>query len=255
MQEFENRVAIVTGSSEGIGFAIAKYLIERGATTFINGRNQEKLDKATRILKANSNMPVESFCGDVTVYENCLLFAGKVCQQYGKTDILVNNVGGGTEIRHLENITPADWDFTLNFNLGGAFNMIKAVTPIMREKKYGRIVNISSVAGRNKGRLSGPQYASAKAGLLGLTRHLAWDLAAEGITVNAVAPGFVRTDRAISKWNERSKEEKERMLSGVPMNRFGEPEEIAHAVAFLASEKASYITGVSLDVNGGSFMS
>ncbi len=142
----------------------------------------------------------------------------------------------------------------MEVNLGSAFFLTKEVVPIMKSRGFGRIINISSIAGRHKGRLSGIQYTSSKAGMLGMTRHLAWDLASFGITVNAVAPGLVNTDRAIRKWESRSREDRESMMEALPIKRFAEPYEIAHAITFLASKKASYITGISLDVNGGAFM-
>jgi NAD(P)-dependent dehydrogenase (short-subunit alcohol dehydrogenase family) len=170
-------------------------------------------------------------------------------------DILVNNAGGGTSLRYLEEVTEDDWKLTIDSNLKSAFLCCRAVTPPMKRQRYGRIVNVSSVAGRNVSRLSGPQYSSAKAGMLGLSRHLAQDLGPFGITVNAVAPGPTLVDRVAKKWALRSEADRAHILSNIPLGRLAEPEEVATVIAFLASDDARYVTGVTIDVNGGSFMS
>jgi NAD(P)-dependent dehydrogenase (short-subunit alcohol dehydrogenase family) len=181
--------------------------------------------------------------------------AGETLQRFGRIDILVNNAGGGTALRFLEEVTEADWDYTLNSNLKSAFLCCQAVAPAMKAQRAGRIVNVSSVAGRNVSRLSGPQYSSAKAGLLGLTRHLAQDLGPFGITVNTVAPGPTLVERVAKKWALHAAEERARLLAAIPLGRLAQPEEVATVIAFLASEEAAYVTGVTIDVNGGSFMS
>jgi NAD(P)-dependent dehydrogenase (short-subunit alcohol dehydrogenase family) len=170
-------------------------------------------------------------------------------------DILVNNAGGGTSLRFLEEVTAEDWDLTVNSNLKSAFLCCQGVVPAMKRQRSGRIVNVSSVAGRNVSRLSGPQYSSAKAGVLGLTRHLAQDLGPFGITVNAVAPGPTLVDRVAKKWSFRSEQDRSHILENIPLGRLAQPEEVATVIAFLASADASYVTGVTIDVNGGSFMS
>jgi NAD(P)-dependent dehydrogenase (short-subunit alcohol dehydrogenase family) len=250
---FSGRAAAVTGSSDGIGFAVACGLLQEGAAVTLTGRDPERLAAATERARA-LNERVHAVCGDITSAAIRHQLVAETCERFGRLDILVNNSGGGSDVREVVDIDDGDWGRTLELNLGAVFKLCRAAIPIMRTQRYGRIVNVSSVAGRNKGRLSGPQYSAAKAGVQGLTRHLAGDLAEDGITVNAVAPGFVATARALRKWESRTAEEREHMMVQVPMRRFAQPEEIAQPILFLASEGASYITGVTLDVNGGSFM-
>ncbi len=247
------RVAVVTGASAGIGLAVATEFARGGLAVAVNARHEERLGRAARSLEAYGQ-PVLEIAEDVTAPGAAERIVARTLDRFGRADVLVNNAGGGTDERWIEAIGDDDWTATLDLNLRAAFSLCRAVVPAMRGAGYGRIVNMASVAGRDRGRLSGPQYTAAKAGLLGLTRHLAWDLAEDGVTVNAVAPGFVMTERALAKWRRRSEAEREAMLVGVPMHRFARPEEVSAAVAFLASEGASYITGACLDVNGGSFM-
>ena len=251
---FAEQIAVVTGSSDGIGLATAQRLAAEGAAVILNGRHPERLERTANEI-AGYGGRVASVVGDLTASGTVDAILALVRDRFGRIDVLVNNVGGGSPLRELETITNEDWQATLRLNLSSSFELSRAMVPMMKSRGYGRIVNVSSVAGRHKGRLSGPQYSAAKAGMLGLTRHLAWDLARFGISVNAIAPGFVATERALAKWRERCEEERREMLSQVPMGRFAEPHEIAAAVAFLASPEASYITGITLDVNGGSFMS
>lgn len=168
---------------------------------------------------------------------------------------MINNAGGGSPPRAVEDVTDEDWEQNLTNNLTSTFLICRHVVPIMKKQGYGRIVNVSSVAGRTRGRLSGSPYSAAKSGLQGFTRHLAWELGSFGITVNAVAPGITNTERVIRKWDQRTDEDQQRIQQNIALQRFAEPEEVASAITFLASKEASYITGVTLDVNGGIFMS
>lgn len=250
---FDGKIAIVTGSSDGIGKAAALAFAREGGQIVLNARGAGRLETARAAVEAHGKPPLV-VVGNVTQAEVVKRLTDETLHQFGRVDILVNNAGGGTLLRFLEEVTEEDWDLTLASNLKSAFLCCKAVAPVMKQQRYGRIVNVSSVAGRNVSRLSGPQYSSAKAGMLGLTRHLAQDLGPFGITVNAVAPGPTLVDRVARKWALRSDEDRERILANIPLGRLGEPEEVAAVIAFLASDDARYVTGVTIDVNGGSFM-
>ena len=175
-------------------------------------------------------------------------------EEWGRLDILVNNAGMGNAAIPVEKIPLEDWDYAVALNLRSAFLCVRSAVPVMKRQGYGRIINVSSFAGRNYSRLSGPDYGSAKAGLLGFTRHMAVELGPYGICVNAVAPSIVLTDRVKAKWEARTEEERQVVLSSIPLRRVGQPEEVATVIAFLASEDASYVNGVCIDINGGSYM-
>ena len=251
---FDAKVAIITGSSDGIGRAAALIFAREGGQVVLNARGRDRLEAARASVQAVGKPPLV-VAGDVSQAPVVERLVGETLQHFGRVDILVNNAGGGTSLRFLEEVTAEDWDLTVNSNLKSAFLCCQAVVPAMKRQRYGRIVNVSSVAGRNVSRLSGPQYSSAKAGVLGLTRHLAQDLGPLGITVNAVAPGPTLVDRVEKKWTLRSEEDRSHILENIPLGRLAQPEEVATVIAFLASGDASYVTGVTIDVNGGSFMS
>jgi len=251
---FDGKVAIVTGSSDGIGRAAALLLAREGGQLVLNARGQERLEAARAAVQALGKAPL-LVAGDVGQRPVAERLVQETLQRFGRVDVLVNNAGGGTNLRVLEEVTDEDWDHTLNVNLRSAFLLCRAVAPAMKQQRSGRIVNVSSLAGRNVSRLSGPQYSSAKAGMLGLTRHLAQDLGPFGITVNAVAPGPTLVERVAEKWAQRPEEERARLLANIPLGRLARPEEVATVIAFLASDDAAYVTGVTIDVNGGSFMS
>ncbi len=251
---FDGRVAIITGSSEGIGKAAALIFAREGGQVVLNARGQDRLEAARATLCVVGKPPLV-VAGDVSQAAVIERLVGETLQHFGRVDILVNNAGGGTSLRFLEEVTEDDWNLTIDSNLKSAFLCCQGVAPAMKRQGYGRIVNVSSVAGRNVSRLSGPQYSSAKAGMLGLTRHLAQDLGPFGVTVNAVAPGPTLVDRVAKKWTLRSEEDRFHILGNIPLGRLAQPEEVAAVIAFLASDDASYVTGVTIDVNGGSFMS
>ncbi|MEK6716636.1 MAG: 3-oxoacyl-ACP reductase family protein [candidate division NC10 bacterium] len=250
---FDGKVAIVTGSSDGIGKAAALIFAREGGQVVLNARGQDRLEAARTALQAVGKPPLV-IAGNVSQAAVVERLVGEALQQFGRIDILVNNAGGGTMLRFLEEVTEEDWDLTVDSNLKSAFLCCKGMAPAMKRQQSGRIVNVSSVAGRNVSRLSGPQYTSAKAGMLGLTRHLAQDLGPFGITVNAVAPGPTLVDRVARKWALRTEDDRARILANIPLGRLAAPEEVAAVIAFLASDDAAYVTGVTIDVNGGSFM-
>jgi 3-oxoacyl-[acyl-carrier protein] reductase len=178
---------------------------------------------------------------------------GLIDAQCGRLDVLINNAGGSHHGRHLDAMSPEDWDLTLRQNLTAASLVCRAALPFLKAQG-GAIVNVTSLAGRQRSLVAACDYAAAKAGLIGFSRQLALELAPWQIRVNAVAPGLTGTDRVEGRWQQVPEEERRVRLAAIPMGRAGRPSEIAEAIVFLASEAASYITGATLDVNGGAFM-
>jgi 3-oxoacyl-[acyl-carrier protein] reductase len=249
----KGRVALVTGASRGIGAATAEVLARRGAWVALSARTVSDLKQLEKKIREAGGQATAVPC-DVTDPEQVGSMIGRVMDERGRLDILVNNAGLGTPLTPVEEIRPEDWDHSIRLNLKSAFLCIRAATPIMKGQQYGRIVNVSSVAGRNYSRLSASQYTAAKAGLIGFTRHLAVELGPHGICVNAVAPSIALSERVKEKWEARTEEDRQRILSNIPLGRVSKPEEVATVIAFLASDDASYVTGVCIDVNGGSYM-
>jgi NAD(P)-dependent dehydrogenase (short-subunit alcohol dehydrogenase family) len=249
----KDRVALVTGASRGIGAATAEVLAVRGTRVAVCARTVPDLDKLAARIKETGGQALVLSCDvlDLAQIEGTIR---RVIEEWGRLDILVNNAGLGTPTMPVEEIAPEDWDRTLALNLKSAFLCVRAAAPAMKRQGYGRIVNVSSFAGRNYSRISGPQYGAAKAGLQGFTKHMAVELGPYGICVNAVAPSITLTDRVKAKWEGRSEEERRTILSGIPLRRLAQPEEVAKVIAFLASDDASYVNGVCIDVNGGSYM-
>ncbi|MFY9598726.1 MAG: beta-ketoacyl-ACP reductase [Pseudolabrys sp.] len=237
------RVALVTGGTRGIGAAIAKALKAGGYKVAANyGGN----DEAAQKFKAESGIPV--FKWDVSSYEACTDGIKKVESEVGPIEVLVNNAGI-TRDSMFHRMKPEQWTAVINTNLGSLFNMCRPVIEGMRERKFGRIVNISSINGQ-KGQAGQTNYSAAKAGELGFTKALAQEGARSGITVNAICPGYINTEmvQAVPKdVLEKS------ILPLIPIGRLGEPEEIARCVVFLASDDAGLITGATLSANGGQF--
>jgi len=247
-QPFNGRVAIITGGSRGIGRAIAELFASRGADLVIADYQFELAKKTASEIAEQSGRKVIAVEVDVSNFEMTQEMAKKVVDEFGKIDILVNNAGI-TRDDLLMRMKESDWDDVININLKGAWNCSKAVLRPMMKKRYGHIVNISSVSGQ-AGQAGQTNYSASKAGLIGLTKAMAREVASRGIAVNAVAPGFIPT----ALTNDLPNELKDYILSATPMGRMGTPEEIAFAVAFLASDEASYITGQVLGVDGGMVM-
>lgn len=253
--DLDGRVVVVTGSTDGIGRAVARGAVLRGGSVVVNGRRASRVDEVVEELRqvGGSDATVLGVVGDVLEEDAIAGLTDDVARKLGGLDVLVNNVGGGAS-PHLEDASLESWDAVQDRNLRSVFRMCMAALPHLRSSSAGRIINVTSIAGRQWGRLSGPDYAAAKAGVHGLTRHLAHVLAPEGITVNAVAPGMVASERALSKFRLLSEEEQRLRLASTPMGRFGTPEEIAWAVLAFASPDAGFATGATLDVNGGAFL-
>ena len=241
------RVALVTGASQGIGRAVALRLAAEGAQVALAARNVEKLDAvAAEIASAGGTAAV--FALDAANEDSIKACAKAVVAHFGKLEILVNNAGITRDVLALR-MKRHDWDDVLTTNLTGAFLMTQASMSAMLKAKWGRVINITSVVGET-GQSGQANYAASKAGLIGLTKSLARELAGRAITVNAIAPGFIETAMTAVLTDEQ----KTAMTSQVPLGRVGTDADIAGAVAFLASEDAAYITGHTLDVNGGMYM-
>ena len=251
---FQDRVALITGASKGIGRATAQRLAREGGAVAVNGRDAEAVAAVVRGIEQEGGRAL-AVVGDVSQAADVTRIVEKTLAEFGVIDILVNNAGGGTMARWLDDLDEAGWTKSLQINLTGTFLVTKAVVPHMRERRRGRIVMVASVAGRNMSRLSGPEYSAAKGGVLAFMRHIAVELGPYAVGVNAVAPGPTMVDRVAKKWELRGAEEREKILRNIPLGRPAQPEEVAAAILFLASEDASYITGACIDVNGGSFMS
>lgn len=241
----EGKVAIITGGSRGIGKAIALKLASLGANIVINYRKyNESVEETLKEIKAK-DVETLGFEVDSSDFNSVEKLVKDTLSHFGRIDILVNN-SGITKDTLLMRMSEEDFDKVIDVNLKGTFNFVKHITPIMLKQREGRIINISSVVGivGNAGQLN---YASSKAGVIGLTKSLAKEVGSRGITVNAIAPGFIKTDMT----EVLSDKVKEHINSQIPLKRMGEPEDVANMVAFLASQQSSYITGQVINVDGG----
>ena len=245
---FENQVAIVTGAGRGIGHAIAVRLASEGARVASVSRTEANAHRTADEINATRANTAKAYAVDVSDHARVQQVGARILEEFGRVDILVNNAGvtrDGLSMR----MSLDDWDTVLNTNLKGAFNFAQAVQRSMIKQRSGRIINISSVIGLI-GNAGQANYAASKAGLLGLTKSLAREMASRGITVNALAPGLIETDMT----SVLSDEIRKSILSKIPLGSLGQPEDIASAVAFLASPEAKYITGQVLAVDGGMVM-
>jgi 3-oxoacyl-[acyl-carrier protein] reductase len=244
----KNRVAIVTGAARGIGRAIAVTFLREGAKVAIIDSDKERLEILKREIEKEYKEAFTIPC-DITKSSDVKEMVVGVHKKFGRIDILVNNAGiirRGT----IETVTEEDWDRVIEVNLKGTFNCCKAVVEIMKQQGYGKIVNISSIAGKMGDITSAPGYGPSKAGVDALTKTLARQLAHYGINVNAVAPHAIETEMSAQWSDERRKE----IIASIPLGRLGKPEDVAEAALFLASDESSFITGEILDVNGGALM-
>ena len=244
----EGRTAIVTGGARGIGKAIAKVLAARGAKIAVVDLQMGLAEETAKEIAAKTGVETIALEVDVSDQASAKAMVKDAIAKFGKIDILVNNAGitrDGLIMRMKE----ADWDMVLDINLKGAFNCAQALARPMMKQRYGRIINITSVSGI-VGQAGQTNYSSSKAGLIGFTKALAKEVGSRNITVNAVAPGFIETVLTV----DLPEEIRDFSMKMTPMARFGQPEDIANAVAFLAAEESSFITGVTLQVDGGMVM-
>lgn len=241
------KVAIVTGASRGIGRCIALALAAQGAKVVASARNAEALDNLVEEIKGQGG-EATAIVGDVAVDTDASELIDQAVAKYGQVDILVNNAGI-TRDGLLLRMKNEDWDAVLDTNLKGAFLCIRAAAKVMSKQRSGRIINISSVVGE-MGNAGQANYCASKAGLLGLTKSVARELARRNVTVNAITPGFIVTDMT----DDMTDKARQAMTEQIPLGRLGEVDDIANAVIFLASDQSSYITGQVLGINGGMYM-
>ena len=242
-----NKVAVVTGASRGIGRSIALALAAQGAKVVASARNGEALDALVAEIRAQGGEAL-AVSGDVAVDADASRLVEQTVAHYGQLDILVNNAGI-TRDGLLLRMKNEDWDAVLDTNLKGAFLCSRAAAKIMSKQRSGRMINISSVVGE-MGNAGQANYCASKAGLLGLTKSVARELARRNVTVNAITPGFIVTDMT----DDLSYKARETLTEQIPLGRLGEAEDVANAVIFLASDQSAYITGQILGVNGGMYM-
>ena len=247
--EPSGRVAIVTGAGQGMGRAVAERLAAAGACVVVNDVDGDAAKRTAASLTDGGGEAL-AVKGDVTSSRDVSRLAQSALDSYGAVQILVNNAGVLRPTPVID-IEEDEWDFVVGVNLKGTYMCSRAVLPAMRQAGWGRIVNFSSTAGKNVSTVGGAHYTAAKAGILGFTRHLAKEEARHGITVNSVCPGLIDTEMVRSTISE---DRARAYAESFPISRLGEPREVAELVAFLASDRAAYITGASLDINGGDLM-
>jgi NAD(P)-dependent dehydrogenase (short-subunit alcohol dehydrogenase family) len=244
--DLAGRVVLITGAARGLGHAIARRCIEANGRVAVNSRRPERAAMAAESLGGE----VFGVVGDVATASDAKRMVECTVEHFGRLDVLVNNAAVAYATP-LERITEAEWRRTLDVNLTGAFFCLQAAIPPMKAQSFGRIINISSTAGRSVSTLAGVHYSASKAGMLGLTRAAAKELGPYGITVNAICPGLFDTELA----RENSTPERlETLRQAIPVRRLGRPPEVAELVCYLASDASGFMTGASLDINGGSLL-
>jgi 3-oxoacyl-[acyl-carrier protein] reductase len=247
MNKLENKVAIVTGASRGIGKVIAEEIAKYGAKTVCVSRSESDIKKVSDGINNDGFSSISIAC-DITNSDDFQKLVKTVVGQFGSVDILINNAGI-TKDNLIMRMSDEDWNIVIDTNLKGAFNGTKAVIRHMMKQRSGRIINISSVVGL-MGNAGQANYSASKAGLIGLTKATAKELASRGITANCIAPGYIETDMT----EQLSDKIKDTLIEQIPLRRIGQPKDIASTVCFLASDEAGYITGQTITVDGGMVM-
>ncbi len=252
-QDFTGKTAIVTGAAHGFGRAICQMLAQQGAHVWaIDVMADELAQTATLCQDGGGHCAARAV--DITSSEAVLALVSEVCAAHGPVDILVNNAGGvlGQVGRPLESVTTEQWNAILAVNLSGAFYLCQAVAPGMKEARYGRIINISSGAGLTVSLTGIQAYAAAKAGIISLTRQLCHELGAWGVTVNCIAPGFVRSNPNTERqWEAMGEQGQQALLKNIALKRLGSPQDIANGVSYFASDKAGWVSGQTIAIDGG----
>ena len=243
MKLLEGKSAIITGSSRGIGRSIAKAFSSHGASLVIHGTSEESLSQLA------AELGCEYVVGDIGEFETSKKLAEKCISKFGKIDILVSNAGINTRTKFLD-LELEEWDKVIRTNLTGTFYACKAIIPFMLERHSGSIINMSSRAGKTAHANASLCYGASKGGIEAMTRNLAGEFAPSGIRVNSICPGPIETDMSL-QWTP---EYRQKVLEGIPLRRLGKPEDIANLAVFLASDLSGFITGESININGGNYM-
>jgi NAD(P)-dependent dehydrogenase (short-subunit alcohol dehydrogenase family) len=250
---FRNKVALITAAANGIGRATAEIMVREGATVIVVDNDQAKLDVAIPALSRHGK--AESRQADATSAAEVDALVADVVRKHGNIDILVNAVGGSTVIANpnatTEQLTFAEWQKIIAFNLDGTFLVTHAVIPVMKRQRSGKIVNLASIAGRGLSINSSSAYAAAKGGIIAFTRKLAYELGPDNINVNAIAPSVTLTERIKPHWDKRSQAAQAEEIERTPLRRVALPQDQANVICFLASADSDFVTGLTIDVTGG----
>jgi NAD(P)-dependent dehydrogenase (short-subunit alcohol dehydrogenase family) len=252
---FEGKVALITACASGIGRATADIMAREGAIIVGVDNNAERLEKTVAEITAAGGRAHGRLCNALDASEVDPL-VGAIATEFGGIDILVNAVGGSTIIARpsatVDELSLSDWTAIIGFNLDGTFLFTHAVVPIMKRQQSGKIVNLSSIAGRGRSASSSAAYAAAKGGIIAFTKKLSYELGPYGVNINAIAPSTTLTERIRPHWERRSQEDQARAIDATPLRRVAEAVDQARVICFLASSDADFITGVTIDVTGGS---
>jgi NAD(P)-dependent dehydrogenase (short-subunit alcohol dehydrogenase family) len=251
---FQNKVALITAAASGIGRATADIMAREGATIVAVDNHEERLDRTVAELTAAGGRATRRLCNALDASDVDATVVS-IAQEFGRIDILVNAVGGSTIIAKagadIDELSFADWQRLIDFNLSGTFLFTHAVVPVMKAQRSGKIVNLSSIAGRGLSESSSSAYAAAKGGIIAFTRKLAFELGPFGININAIAPSLTLSERLRPRWQQTSPEDQQVAIERVPLRRIAEPVDQAQVICFLASSDADFVTGVTIDVTGG----